>query len=281
MILVVGNATVDRTLAVPHLPRAGETVLAQSTRTEPGGKGLNQAVTAARAGAAVRFVAGIGEDPDAARIAAFLAAEGLADGLVALPGESDRSTILVEPSGENLIVSTAAQARALPEDAALTALAGLGRGDSLLVQGNLGTALTATLLRRARAAGVRTLANAAPLAWDWAPVLPFVDLLVVNEIEAAQLDAADVPVVVATRGARGAVLIAHGRRSEVPAPRVESVDTAGAGDVLCGVLAAGLDRGLALEAALRAAVEAASLMVQRPGTGTALPSAAELQALLR
>lgn len=280
-VLVVGNATVDRTHRVPHLPRAGETLLAIATRTEPGGKGLNQAVTAARAGAAVRFVAGIGDDPDAALIRAFLEAEGLASGLVSGPGESDRSTILVDLAGENLIVSTAGQALALPAAVARAALGGLRAGDALLVQGNLDRTLTLELVRAARAAGIRTLANAAPLAWDWAPLLPLLDLLVVNEVEARALDPRAVPVVVRTLGERGAELTAEGRSRLVPAPRVAPVDTTGAGDVVCGMLAAGLDLGLDHETALRAAVTAAALKVQRPGTASGLPSAAALRGLLR
>lgn len=279
-VLVVGNATVDRTQRVPHLPRAGETLLATATRTEPGGKGLNQAVTAARAGAAVRFVAAIGDDPDGALIRAFLEAEGLAHGLITHAGESDRSTILVDAAGENLIVSTAERARALPGPVARAALAECRTGDTLLVQGNLTAALTGELLREARAAGIRTIANAAPLAWDWAPLLPLVEVLVVNAVEARALDPRAVPVVVRTLGADGAELRLGGAVRRVAAKRVDCVDTTGAGDVVCGMLAAALDRGLEPTAALEAAVAAAALKVQRPGTASGLPTAAALRALL-
>ncbi len=128
-------------------------------------------------------------------------------------------------------------------------------------------------------------ANLAPIAFDWRPLLPLIDLAIVNGPELLALGGAEALLagglggLVATRGAAGAVLLGRGRSHEVAAPRVQAVDTAGAGDALCGVLAAGLVQGLAAERALAWAVAAASLAVTRPGTFGALPTAAELREL--
>ncbi len=134
-LLVVGNACLDLVLILDRLPAAGETRLASACRREPGGKGLNQAVAAQRAGAAVRLVAAVGADDAGARLRAAVGAEGLLDqDLIAVDGASDLSVVMVDADGENAIASTAAAAAALAPPACL---ADLGPGGFLLVQGNL------------------------------------------------------------------------------------------------------------------------------------------------
>ena len=279
-ILVVGNAVVDRIYRVPRLPVAGETLLAVEASRQFGGKGLNQAVVAARAGAAVTLLAAVGDDADGAAIAAHLAGEPLLAELVRLPGSSDESVVLVAEGGENVIVSTAARARALPPASIERVLGATRAGDLLLVQGNLAEATTLDLLRAAGRRGLRRIANAAPLAYPWDALQAEVDLLVVNGVEAAQLGTLRSACVVVTAGAEGATLIEAGRRTRIEAPAVVAADTAGAGDVLCGVLVALLDRGLAAEDALARAVRAASLKVGRSGTSAGLPTGRELAELL-
>jgi ribokinase len=292
-IAVIGNAVRDLTYRVAALPLPGETVLARSRQGGPGGKGLNQAVAARRAGAAVRFCAVVGADAAGDEIAALLAAEGIApDGLHLWGGPSDESVLLVAESGENQIVSTAAAAGALTPAMAAALLAELAPGDSVLLQGNLSLATTRACLEEARARGLRTLLNAAPVAFDHGGLWPLVDLALVNEAEsrtltgdaapgaaAAALRAAGAGTVVVTLGAAGAMLAGPDGMRAVAAPPVAAVDSAGAGDVLCGVLAAALDRGLAPLQGLRWAVAAAALAVTLPGALAAIPSAAELVSL--
>src|SRR5215213_11528023 len=133
-ILVVGNAVVDIAYHVPRLPRPGETLLASARRTDVGGKGLNQAVAARRAGAEVRLVAPVGGDEAARRIHELLVREGLDPALlVAVNTPTDEAVIWVADDGENAIVSTAAAAQRLrPAD--LAAVDGLGSTDTLLMQ---------------------------------------------------------------------------------------------------------------------------------------------------
>jgi ribokinase len=281
-VLVLGNAAIDITYDVDRLPVPGETLLAASKRIEVGGKGLNQAVTAHRAGAAVRFVAAVGHDVAAGLILERLATEGMAvDGICRVEAPTDESLVLVAAgTGENAIVSTVAAARSLPVGRALAAVDGLDSGDLMLLQGNLGRDLTEATLRHARARGARILLNPAPIAFDYAGLFELVDVAVLNAVEAASLAPVAAGAVIVTEGAAGARLLMGGREVlQVPAPRVAAVDTTGAGDVVCGVIAAALARGLDLAQALRWAVAAAASKVTRPGAFAGLPTASELARL--
>lgn len=279
-LLVLGNAVVDSSFAVPRLPVPGETVLASSKRTDVGGKGLNQAVTAARAGAVTRLVAAIGADAAGALIRERLAAAGMAtDGLYPTEAATDESIVLVAQAGENVIVSTTAAAASLPLERALAEIDTLTPGDLLLLQGNLGRALTQAALRQAKSRGLRAMINPAPIAFDYTGLLELADIVVLNDVEAAAIGPVAAPTVILTEGARGARLICEGREQHLPAPVVVAVDTTGAGDVVCGVVAAGVALGLPIEAALRWAVAAAALKVTRAGAFAGLPTAAELRGL--
>lgn len=292
-VLVLGNATVDLSYEVERLPLPGETLLARGKLVDAGGKGLNQAVVAHRAGATVRFCTVVGEDAGAAIIRRHLAAEGMDASLLrSSPAATDESLILVAPSGENAIVSTADSARAFSASWAREAIAGLSAGGLMAVQGNLSRATTLAALEAARAASLRTMLNPAPIAFDYAGLWPLVDIAVLNEVEAAQLGAcgevdgaagrlisAGVACVIVTLGAAGARLYDGMSARAIPAPEVKAVDATGAGDVVCGVLAAGVSQGLDIRAALGWAVAAASLSVTRRGTGAAFPTRAELASL--
>jgi ribokinase len=221
-----------------------------------------------------------------------LAAEGIDPGLLAA-GEAptDESVIWVAEDGENAIVSTAEAARALrPGDVA--AVGALGAADILLMQGNIPLATTAHCLDLARRRGARLVVNTAPLVPGAELLVPMADVLVVNAGEAAGLTGEREPAaaaealaargaagVVVTLGAAGVHLFAGGAHRRVPALRVETVDTTGAGDVFTGVLVAALDAGTDLPDAAAWAARAAALKVTRRGTVAGFPSVAELATL--
>lgn len=292
-ILVLGNATVDLFYEVGRFPVPGETLLARNKLVDAGGKGLNQAVAAHRAGVAVRFCAALGNDAAAKVILQHLAAEGLsAAALWRHVGPTDESLIFVASSGENAIVSTVGAARSVTPAAARAALEDLSAGDTLLMQGNLDRLTTLAGLEAARAGGLCTILNPAPIAFDYTGLWPLIDIAVLNEVEAAflggdrnidcaiaRLLAAGSKCVIVTLGAAGARLYDKSGMQRVPAPAVMPVDTTGAGDVFCGVLAAGLSQGMTVRAVVGWAVAAASLSVTRRGTGAALPTCSELAEL--
>lgn len=285
-VLVLGNATVDLIQRVDRLPRPGETRIGSSVLRCPGGKGLNQAVVAARAGADVTFLAAIGEDADAAYLRAALAAEPLTARWFVVARPTDLSSIWVAAGGENMIVSSDACAEALDLSVAAPSLEALGKGDWLLLQGNLAATTTREAAALARRRGAFVAFNPAPIKADLAAVLATVDVVVLNEVEAETLGGVPAVlghgarIVLLTRGAAGATIHAPGGAQDIAAPRVAAVDTAGAGDVVVGTLVALLSRGATPARAAVIAVAAASRSVTREGTLPSFPSRTEMAALI-
>lgn len=285
MILVFGSINLDVVVPLARLPRPGETLLGGDYLLLPGGKGANQAVAARRAGADVRMAGAIGGD-------AFgeLALEGLRrDGVgldlvrrVARP--TGCAAIMVGERGENLIAVAPGANGELRAGDVPDGL--LGPGTVAVCQMEVPPAETWVLLRRARAAGARTVLNLAPAEPVEPARLSDIDILVANRGEASALgdDAAKVAgrlrqALVVTRGAEGATAyLADGRRIDTPALAIDPVDTTGAGDTFVGVLAASLDEGLPLAAALRRASAAAGLACLAPGAQGAMPDAAAIAA---
>ena len=289
MILVFGSINIDVVVPVPALPHAGETVLGGDYALLPGGKGANQALAARRAGAAVTMAGAVGGDAFAELALENLRRDGVALGLVRQVARPTGCALIMvgsagEARGENLIAVASganleASAAALPD-------ALLGPATTLVCQMEVPPAENWALLARARAHGGRAILNLAPAARVDPAVFAAIDILVANAGEAATLgpDPAALAsrlrrALVVTRGARGATaFLAAGGRLEVPALAIDANDTTGAGDTFVGVLAAGLDCGLALEPALRSASAAAGLACLATGAQTAMPDAAAIAA---
>ncbi len=283
-LVVIGNAGLDLPLAVPRLPLPGETLIGRPEARAPGGKGLNQAVVAARCGGEVRFCAPLGNDEvEAAMLEDCLAREGFAELLLPrLPYPTDFSLLMVLPSGENSIVSTSACSLALTFAHAEPALRDLREGDVVLLQGNLSLDTTGTILTAARRQGAMTVFNPAPF-WPGAEKLVgHCSLVIANRVEAAALGSSlgAARAAIVTLGADGCRLVEGGRRQSFPAQSVEAIDSTGCGDAFCGVLAALLARGKAIGDAIPPAQEAAALTATRAGAFTALPSRGELCSIL-
>jgi len=282
-VVVIGNAGLDLRLEVPRLPLAGETLIGSAGTRAPGGKGLNQAVVAARCGVPVHFCAPLGNDEaEANEVEKHLSREGLAKLLLPrLPYATDFSLLMVLPNGENSIVSTSACSLALTAAQAEPLLRDLGEGDVVLMQGNLSLETTGSLLTIARKQKAMTLFNPAPF-WPGAEKLVGqCDLVIANEIEAkalgASIDIAGAAIV--TLGADGCMLIERQQRRTFPAEIVAAIDTTGCGDTFCGVMAASLARGFATEQAIGVAQKAAALTATRAGAFDALPSRQEAGAI--
>ncbi|MHB1524165.1 MAG: ribokinase [Candidatus Dormibacteria bacterium] len=292
-VLVVGNIAVDVFFTVDHIPRPGETLLATREGIDVGGKGLNQAIAAARAGASVRLCSAIGSDGQAHTVSQRIREEGLdpAD-LLVRPGPTDHSIIYKTPEGQNCIVSTCTAASAIGVEDVAGVLRELQGKDILLMQGNLSTDTTLHCVLAARERGSLVIVNAAPIGVGLRRLLSCVDVLIVNEVEnhilsrrRQSLQGAEVLLrrgartVITTLGAKGALLCEDDLIKAVAAPEVTVADSTGAGDVFCGVFTAGLAGGQTTETACRWAVSVAALSVTRQGTLAALPTQREMAAL--
>ncbi|WP_432477560.1 ribokinase [Nocardioides sp. GXQ0305] len=293
-VVVLGSLNVDLVTRVRRLPRAGETVAGDDLQRHPGGKGANQAVAAARAGAETCLVGACGTDEGGELVVSALVADGVdVSGVRRLADvPTGTATILVEDGGENVIaIGPGANARWESGDVA-AGLRGTTTGDVLLVQLEVPLPVTREAARTARRAGARVVLNAAPLDGPVPGLLGDIDLLVVNEHEAravargsdgtveelaaglAERERLDV---VVTLGAEGALLCRPGRTPvRCPAPPVEALDTVGAGDTFTGYLAAALAAGEDHHPAVRRAVTAASIAVTRVGAQTAIPRTTDL-----
>ncbi|SDP11391.1 ribokinase [Filomicrobium insigne] len=296
-ILVVGNCVVDRSYKVDRLPRPGETMIAREARIDFGGKGLNQAVSAARTGAPVAFATAVGDDVYGREIVDLLRRETIDVGPTHIrPGPTDEAAIFVLPDGDNSIIASTHSAQHAGPDIGLKAMDRLKPGDWLVMQGNIDRATTAATLEAARAKNARIAVNPSPILFDYEGLWPLIDLAFVNAIELADLSGLSEPnaaaarlielgcdTVVATLGSAGARLYARGRSEPWTAqpPAVKAIDATGAGDAFCGVFVGSLARGLSPEAALSVGVHCASLSVTRQGSLAALPTREEISATAR
>ncbi|MGB8623644.1 MAG: ribokinase [Paracoccaceae bacterium] len=279
----LGSINIDYVYEVAHLPGPGETIAAPVHRSGLGGKGANQSVAAARAGAEVRHIGAIGEGGGWAveRLRGF----GVnVDHVGEVPGPTAHAIIAVDPSGENAIILHAGANAAQSEARIAEALNSAGPGDTLLLQNETSHQVLAAKLGREK--GMRVIYSAAPFSVDAVrEVLPHVSLLALNAIEEAQLTEAigvlEVPEMIVTRGADGASWALRGAETvSVAAFPVSAVDTTGAGDCFIGTVAAALDRGAGREEALREAAAAAAIQVTRPGTADVMPARDEVLAFL-
>jgi ribokinase len=287
LIVVFGSINVDLVAQTARLPRPGETLAGESFALLPGGKGANQALAARRAGADVALVGAVGAD-----VFAPIALTGLREAGVDLQSISESALptgvalIHVDARGENCITVIAGANADAVSDAIPLEL--LEAGTTLLLQLELPMAMVAQAALRGRSRGARVVLNAAPAHPLPSSLLSSLDILIVNESEAAMI-AADLGIepaaegfaneihrrfgcrAVVTRGAQGAVAAADCRLWHAPAPLVGVVDTTGAGDAFVGALAAAIDRGAAWPRALADGVAAGALACTAAGAQAALP----------
>lgn len=298
-VAVLGSANLDLVYRVERIPGGGETVLALAYGEHPGGKGNNQAIAAARAGARTRFIAALGADPQGDLLAATLAGDGVDALLRRVGSRTGTALITVDDNGENSIVVNPGA------NATLTALtthelAAIADADYLLAQLEIPLSTVTAGAANAHANGTTVVLNAAPMHELPMELTDNVDVLIVNEHEAllfaAQLSPATgfpraltidgardvltilltrVPAVVVTLGSAGAVVctreMGDSPAAHIPAVAVKTIDTTGAGDTFCGALVAELDAGSDLIDAAQFASSAAALAVQLSGAVPSIP----------
>lgn len=295
-VCVVGSFMMDLVAYAPRRPNAGETLIGTGFSEAPGGKGFNQAVAAARAGATTSMVGAVGDDAMGEQFRAMLAAEGIdARAVVVRPAAGTGVGLpLVEPDGQNSIVVVPRANLEVDSVQIVQAAPVISVADVLLLQLELAVETTVAAAEFARGLGVKVVLNPAPAQPLPDGLLECVDVIVPNEGELASLvggpdtDAAagarrlrdrwDVDVVV-TLGEKGALVVPRdGDEVLVEGRLVKAVDTVGAGDVFCGYLAAGLAAGRSLVEAARIANAAAAIAVTRTGSAASAPTRDEVAA---
>jgi len=285
-VCVIGSANLDLVATTDRLPAPGETVLGDTFAEHAGGKGLNQAVAAARAGATTSFCAAVGSDDAARQLLAIMAADGIDAAAVRVVDSvpTGRALIGVSASAENsIIVVAGANAELAPDDVIASASA----ATVVLAQLEVPVATVQAALTAARAAGATTILNPAPAQELSADLIALCDVIIPNEHEAEILGGVDAlfalgaKAVVVTLGSRGAELCTpDGARTLVPAFAVTPVDTTAAGDAFCGAFAAAISTGSAMIDALRFAAAGAGLTTTRSGAVPSIPHRPEIEALL-
>jgi len=298
-VACLGSINVDLVATMARFPRPGETVLGTSLTRYPGGKGANQAIAAARMGVATMMAGCVGDDESGRWMIGILDAAGVDATRVESRGGVPTGTAIIRVcAGENDIVVVAG-ANAAVDRARVDSLS-LAPGDVLLCQLEVPVGAAALALARSRDAGAMSVLNAAPALPEARALAALADVLIVNETElsviagqAVDPDASIAEIagiamavrngtlntIVTTLGARGAVMVSDAAWSHIDGRVVEVVDTTGAGDCFCGVLAASLAHGMPMSRAVARANAAAAISVTRPGAGASMPGRAEVDRL--
>lgn len=297
MITVFGSINMDLNAMTARLPKPSETVMGSAFTTAAGGKGANQALAARRAGSIVRMAGAVGDDAMASQALALLADAAVDLSNVRVAAEATGTAhILVAEDGENMIVVVPGANGTVTAEDAKKAIGAMSRGDYLLLQFEIPADAVEAALTGAKAKGVLSIVNIAPLTADARRLGALADILVANETEFAlysgkddqtaaereetmrALHAGSGQTIIVTLGADGVVAIRRGEIVRAQGLKIEPVDTVGAGDTFCGYLAASLDGGLDFARALRRAAVAGSLACLKPGAQPSIPFAAAVDA---
>lgn len=286
-LCVVGSVNLDVVIVGDRLPRAGETVLGTAYAEYPGGKGLNQAVAAARAGVRTKLCACVGSDEAGAMLRRVAGDAGIAlDSLATLESVPTGRALIATSSAERqnqIIVYPGANALLMPE----AATRGVRGARVILAQLEVAAETVVAAFREARAQGATTILNPAPAAAVSEELLSLCDFAIPNESEAAELGGveailrAGAGAVIVTLGPRGASV--NGPRQPpvlVDTPNVDVIDTTAAGDAFCGAFAAAIARGADVTDATRFGTAAGALATTGPGAVPSLPTRVQIDALL-
>lgn len=300
-VCVLGSINLDIVCQVAELPAPGETVAARAVARYPGGKGLNQAVAAARWGVATSMIGAVGADEAGAELRGVLTGAGVDSAAVSVNPDmvTGHAYILVSAAAENMIVVAGGANLGLTPSAALAARIEPA-GAVLLAQLETPLAATAAFFGRHDAVRALKVLNAAPAVAGGEALFPLANVLIVNETELARFAGAPATpetldeisplarrlisregqTVVVTLGAAGAAAVNANSEFVAPARPARAVDTTGAGDCFCGVLAAALSQGAPLADAMAQANAAAALSTEAAGAAVSMPTHAAVTAFV-
>ena len=285
-VVVVGSANLDLVANVEHLPAPGETVIGTDYAEHPGGKGLNQAVAARRAGATTAFLGCLGSDAAGDSLHQLLHAEGIDRLVTDVSGPTGRALIAVDSKAENSIVVIPGANASLSIGIVDDHREAIARAGVVLCQLEVPLDAIESALAIGRLGGAKTVLNPAPAQDLPRGLLELCDIVVPNQTEMAQLGGtsalldAGVSTVIITLGARGIRVVTKDGQWDIPPFVVRAIDTTGAGDAACGALAAALATGADVLTAARRASAAGALAATRRGAVPSLPTADEIDALV-
>jgi ribokinase len=300
-VFVAGSINMDVVATAERHPRIGETVAGRAVFYFPGGKGANQAVAAAKLGAPTTLIGRLGRDAFGDELKAFLGGQGIDLSFVQQTDEAHTGTALITIANADNTIVVIPGANALVNATDVEAPS-LAKGDIAVSQFEIPLPAIAAFFTRARAAGATTILNPAPAIAFGQELLDLVDILILNETElgllaetelrdtddqarfidaARSLPAGKDKIICVTLGRRGVLALVHGKPLLIAGRAVKAVDTTGAGDCFVGAVAAQLAAGKPIHDALAYANAAASICVQRMGAAPSMPTAEEVEAVLR
>ncbi len=295
-VIVAGSINMDVVASAARFPKPGETIAGERVQFFPGGKGANQAVAAARSGAATKLIGRLGSDAFAGELKDFLAAQGVDLSHVRVTHDvaTGVAVITVSEAENTIVVIPGANGRVNAQDVGSVAIA---KDDVLVSQFEIPVPAISAFFERGRRIGARTILNPAPMIASEKSILDLVDVLVLNETELGVFGGVEVEsneeipallniargvrrssdqVICLTLGKRGVVALVGNDVIEIGGHAVTAVDTTGAGDCFVGAIAARLAAGASIQDALAYANLAASICVQRHGAGPSMPTLAEV-----
>jgi ribokinase len=296
-VFVAGSINMDVVATAERHPKIGETVAGREVLYFPGGKGANQAVSAAKLGAPTTLIGRLGNDAFGRELKAFLAAQGIDLRFVQETADAHTGTAIITLANADntIVVIPGANGLVSPQDVAAPQLA---KGDVAISQFEIPLRTISAFFKRARAAGATTILNPAPAMVVGTELFDLVDILILNESElgllaktelrdsdnsARIIDAAKTlhgdgkRIICVTLGKRGVLALVDGRPLMIEGRAVKAIDTTGAGDCFVGAVAAQLAANKSISDALNYANVAASICVQRMGAGPSMPTAAEIE----
>jgi ribokinase len=300
-VIVAGSINMDVVAMAERHPGIGETVAGHAVLYFPGGKGANQAVAAAKLGAPTTLIGRLGKDAFGDQLKTFLAAKAVDLSFVQQTSEAHTGTAVITIANADNTIVVIPGANALVSTADVAGLA-FAKDDIAVSQFEIPLPTISTFFERARTAGATTILNPAPAIDSKRELLDLVDILILNESELAllaktELRGTDDPAVFfeaarslqtgkdkticVTLGKRGLLALVEGKPLIIPGHTVKAVDTTGAGDCFVGAVAAQLAAGSSIHEALHYANAAASICVQRMGAAPSMPTAADVEAVLR